>query len=82
MVGGKKCDLQRQHRNLLKYMTSLFSVVNFIVYLPFIGCISCIIHVIIWAKVKFHFFSPYYLGKMDGVKGYHNTSAVIIEKYE
>jgi hypothetical protein len=31
---GKKCALQRQHRNLLKYMTSLFSGVNSILYLP------------------------------------------------
>jgi len=28
------------------------------------------------------FFSPYCLGKMDGVIGYHNSSAVIIRKYE
>jgi hypothetical protein len=50
MVGRNKCDLQRQHRNLLKDMTSLFSVVNFILYVPFIGCISCTTHAIIWAK--------------------------------
>jgi hypothetical protein len=26
------------------------------------------------------FFSPYFLGKMDGVRGYHNSSAMIIGK--